>query len=167
MFCPGIQRPKIRELPLAVPDNRGNGVPFSSTCAPGSPSTAWEYLIVSAACWVVTYCMVILCYSWWIGKENLVEKRVKEYFYVVLKVLIPSKCFLNQSRYVFLNGVSVCHSMLLRIECQFPFLIYTLPQRMSVFWCGKVQDVLCFLFEMLCGFCHKASWWWIVYRLCK
>lgn len=100
---------------------------------------------------------VLLMVNW--KRKFSRKKKRKIIFYVVLKISISSKCFLNQSLYVFLNGVSLCHSMLLRIECQFPFLIYTLPLRMSVFWCGKVQDVLCFLFEMLCGFCHKASWW--------
>lgn len=107
---------------------------------------------------------VLLMVNW---KRKFCGKKWKIIFLCCSQSFDSSKCFLNQSRYVFLNGVSVCHSMLLRIECQFPFLICTLPQRMRVFWCGRVQDVLCFLFEMLCGFCHKMSWWWIVYRLCK
>lgn len=39
---------------------------------------------VSDACWVVTYCMVILCYSWWNEKE-LIGKKWKEYFMLFSK----------------------------------------------------------------------------------
>ncbi len=151
---------------------------LGSRC-PSSESSSWLFLITEGmACHfffsVCTrkpfHCMGILdCFSCMLSghilygyfvllmvnwKENFVEKKWR-------RVLCFSQSifFLNKSRYVLLNGVSVCHSMLLRIECQFHFLMYTLPQCMSVLWCGKVQDVLSFLFEMLCGFCHKATWW--------
>lgn len=62
-------------------------------------------------------------------------------FYVVLQVLIQTKCFLNQSGYMFLNGVSMSlNALKVRMWISLFVFIYllSLSQRMDVCF-GVVQ----------------------------
>lgn len=81
-------------------------------------------------------------------------------FYVVLQVSTQPKCFLNQSWYIVLKGVSMLHSTLSSSDCEFPFLyLFTRSPHHGAWMCVLVwysSRCSLFLFEMLCEFRQKV-----------